>query len=164
MRPAIVLYGEQHPYSDDIAVSLASDLEQVPDMVIIIGTSLKVPGFKSLVKELARCARSHCPSLEAASTTVTRSDAQPGCVILVNHTPPPSGCAGFIDFHVVGDADKWSEKVLEEWKEMRPEDWHPREAQVDKGSPCGPADSYTLKDASGVAPRSTFRSTFYTSI
>lgn len=54
LRPSMVLYDEPHPQSDLIALFQESDMRRRPDLVLVMGTSLRVHGLKGLVKEFAR--------------------------------------------------------------------------------------------------------------
>ncbi|PHH50151.1 NAD-dependent protein deacetylase hst4 [Ceratocystis fimbriata CBS 114723] len=57
LRPRIVLYNEGNPDEEAIgAVSLA-DLRARPDAVIVVGTTMKIPGLKRLVRELCAVTR-----------------------------------------------------------------------------------------------------------
>ena len=101
-------------------------MSRKPDMLIIMGTSLKVHGFKKLVKEFARtvhesAAPACSPSKSPNPKAPTKSHA--GKVVFVNKTAPGAEWEGIIDYHVVGETDKWAERVLEEWKKARPADW-----------------------------------------
>ncbi|KDQ50080.1 hypothetical protein JAAARDRAFT_200323 [Jaapia argillacea MUCL 33604] len=58
LRPAIVLYDEPHPLGDEIGTIQTTDLNRTPDLLLIMGTSLKVRGFKKLVKEFAKAVHS----------------------------------------------------------------------------------------------------------
>lgn len=89
-------------------------------MLIIMGTSLKVHGLKKLVKDFAKAVHASKPS-----TTGTPRSAKSwqGKVVFVNKTPPGSEWEDVIDYHVSGETDCWVEKVLEDWKKMRPSDW-----------------------------------------
>lgn len=64
LRPAVILYGEAHPYVDEITAAQTSDMEGRPDMLIIMGTSLEVVGFKQLVRDFARAVRATSCSAE----------------------------------------------------------------------------------------------------
>lgn len=57
MRQNIVLYGEEHPYSDRISQFARSDLRKGPDVILVAGTGLKVPGARTLVRELCGAAK-----------------------------------------------------------------------------------------------------------
>jgi len=54
LRPNVVLYNESHPNGDDIAKLAAKDVRSKPDLVIVMGTSLKVDGCRRLVRDLVR--------------------------------------------------------------------------------------------------------------
>ncbi|KAL1890184.1 hypothetical protein Cpir12675_005500 [Ceratocystis pirilliformis] len=57
LRPRIVLYNEGNPDEEAIgAVSLA-DIRARPDAVIVVGTTMKIPGLKRLVRELCAVTR-----------------------------------------------------------------------------------------------------------
>ncbi|GJJ09792.1 hypothetical protein Clacol_004016 [Clathrus columnatus] len=109
LRPAIVLYDESHPLGDDIGTIQTSDLKRKPDLLIIMGTSLKVHGLRKLVKEFTRVVHEH--------------KSESGKVIFVNKTPPATEWDSIFDYYVSGDTDTWVSKVLEDWKKSRPQDW-----------------------------------------
>lgn len=58
LRPRMVLYNEYNPDEDAIGNVSQADLRKVPDAVIVVGTSLKVPGVRRIVKELCLATRS----------------------------------------------------------------------------------------------------------
>ncbi|KAF7979415.1 hypothetical protein HWV62_42538 [Athelia sp. TMB] len=118
LRPAIVLYDEPHPLGDDIGIIQTADVNRKPDMLIIMGTSLKVHGLKKLVKDFAKAVHASAP---AGSPKGKKAWA--GKVVFVNRTPPAGEWADIIDYHVAGETDAWVEKVLEDWRKMRPADW-----------------------------------------
>lgn len=72
LRPDIVLYNQHHPSGDIISSISSADIKKGPDMLIVIGTSLKVVGIKSLVKDLAKAVKKSNPN---------------NFVVLVNKTP-----------------------------------------------------------------------------
>jgi len=117
LRPGVVLYDETHPLGDDIGTIHTADLRRKPDMLIIMGTSLKVHGLKRLVKDFARVIHS------STSSSGTSSSKKPYKVIFVNKTAPSSEWADIIDYHISGETDRWTNKVIEDWKKMRPADW-----------------------------------------
>jgi NAD-dependent histone deacetylase SIR2 len=123
LRPAIVLYDEPHPLGDEIGAIQTADLSRKPDMLIIMGTSLKVHGLRKLVKEFAKAVHGTVPSSSAASSCK-------GKVIFVNKTAPASEWSGVIDYHVQGETDRWVKKVLEDWRKMRPADWETQKTLV----------------------------------
>ncbi|KAK2611173.1 hypothetical protein N8I77_004542 [Diaporthe amygdali] len=58
LRPRMVLYNEYNPDEDAIGKVSQADLRRVPDAVIVVGTSLKVPGVRRIVRELCQATRS----------------------------------------------------------------------------------------------------------
>jgi NAD-dependent SIR2 family protein deacetylase len=92
LRPNIVLYGEIHWENDQLNSCIGSDLNSKPDLLLIMGTSLKVSGVKHLVKEFAEAVHRH----------------EDGQVIFVNRTQPArSVWDGFIDEFIRMDCDEW---------------------------------------------------------
>ena len=122
LRPAIVLYDEPHPLGDDIGTIQTSDMARKPDMLIIMGTSLKVHGLKKLVKDFAKVVHVAGTGTTPNGSPKAQKSWQ-GKVVFVNKTPPGGEWSNVIDYHVEGETDEWVEKVLEDWKKMRPSDW-----------------------------------------
>lgn len=58
LRPRMVLYNEYNPDEDAIGKVSQADLRKIPDAVIVVGTSLKVPGVRRIVRELCLATRS----------------------------------------------------------------------------------------------------------
>lgn len=57
MRPRIVLYNEHNPDEEAIAAVMNADIRSRPDTLIVVGTSLKIPGVRRLVKSLCKVVR-----------------------------------------------------------------------------------------------------------
>ncbi|KAH9486536.1 NAD-dependent histone deacetylase HST3 [Psilocybe cubensis] len=125
LRPGIVLYDESHPLGDDIGAIHTFDLGRKPDMLIIMGTSLKVHGLKKLVKDFARTIHSSTTSSTASSSK------KPFKVIFVNKTAPGAEWSDIIDYHISGETDRWTSKVIEDWKKMRPADWEIQQTLIE---------------------------------
>ena len=90
-------------------------------MLIIMGTSLKVHGFKKLVKEFSKSVHESAPS--GLSTGSSSPKLHAGKVVFVNKTAPGSEWDGIIDYHVAGETDRWCENVMDDWRKMKPQDW-----------------------------------------
>lgn len=92
MRPDIVLYNEPHPHGEMIAEYLTLDMNRRPNLLLVMGTSLKVVGLKKMVKDLARAVHQ-----------------QPGgLVIFINKTPAPrSEWKSVFDYELIGECDQW---------------------------------------------------------
>ncbi|KAI3642000.1 hypothetical protein MP228_011555 [Amoeboaphelidium protococcarum] len=58
LRPDIILYNEHHSACDTIGQCWESDLKKKPDLLLVMGTTLKVAGIKTLVKDFARQVKS----------------------------------------------------------------------------------------------------------
>lgn len=98
LRPLIVLYGENHPQAEYLARGLNHDLKSRPDLLLIMGTSLKVDGVKKLVRSLA-----------------TSIHSKGGKIIFVNKTPlSSSSWNGIIDYQVLSDCDDFVKSVKRE--------------------------------------------------
>lgn len=110
LRPAIVLYDEPHPLGDSIGDLQTYDLKRSPDIMLIMGTSLKVHGLKQLVKSFAK--KMH-----------EGEGKKKGLVVFVNATKPGKEWEGIIDVHIQGETDRWVERVEEEWRRIKPGDW-----------------------------------------
>jgi hypothetical protein len=111
LRPNIVLYGEENPAADTISSLTQHDLTLAPDVLLILGTSLKVHGLKVLVKEFAKA--------------VHAKSGGKGKVIFVNDTAPADSVwKKTIDYWVSMDCDEWVASV----KKCRPELWEVEEA------------------------------------
>lgn len=103
LRPRIVLYNEFHPDGEHIGQVSTLDLKSKPDCLIIAGTSLKIPGVRKLVRELARAVH-----------------AAKGCVIWVNTDEPSISIVDFveyIDLIVVGDCQDVP-KIVDSYEEQ----------------------------------------------
>lgn len=97
LRPDIVLYGEEHPNAHLISPIVTHDLGLSPDLLLILGTSLKVHGLKILVREFAKTIHS-----------------RGGKVVFVNFTKPPESSWGdIIDYWVQWDCDAWVANLKE---------------------------------------------------
>lgn len=57
LRPRMVLYNEHNPDEDAIGAVSHADLKKAPDAVIVVGTSLKIPGVRRLAKEMCAVTR-----------------------------------------------------------------------------------------------------------
>lgn len=75
LRPRMVLYNEHNPDDEAIGKVASEDLRRRPDAVIVVGTTLKVPGVQRIAREMCGVVRA-------------RKD---GMAIWVNNDPPPSG-------------------------------------------------------------------------
>ncbi|KAI5456996.1 DHS-like NAD/FAD-binding domain-containing protein [Mariannaea sp. PMI_226] len=108
LRPDIVLYGEEHPNSHLISPIVTHDLALSPDLLLILGTSLRVHGLKVMVREFAKAVHT-----------------KGGKVVFVNFTKPPESSWGdVIDYWIEWDCDAWvadlQDKIPKLWQDPEP--------------------------------------------
>ncbi|KAI1432886.1 DHS-like NAD/FAD-binding domain-containing protein [Xylaria sp. CBS 124048] len=95
LRPDIVLYGEEHPQSDLISPIVQHDLAAGPDLLLVLGTSLRVHGLKVMVREFAKAVH-----------------RKGGKVIFINFTKPSESVWGdVLDYWIEWDCDAWVEDL-----------------------------------------------------
>lgn len=75
LRPRMVLYNEHNPDDEAIGKVASEDIRRRPDAVIVVGTTLKVPGVQRIAREMCNVVRN-------------RKD---GMAMWINNDPPPSG-------------------------------------------------------------------------
>lgn len=97
LRPRIVLYNEHNPDEEAIGSVVSSDLRTRPDALVVVGTSLKIPGVRRIVKEMCRVVRG-------------RKD---GVTIWINHDSAPVGkeFENCWDLIIKGDCDDVAQRV-----------------------------------------------------
>jgi NAD-dependent SIR2 family protein deacetylase len=104
LRPNIVLYGEEHPQNALLSPYVPYDAGSQPDVLIIMGTSLKVFGLQKIIREFAKATHAQ----------------KKGKVIFVNRTrPAESVWDSFIDYFVPMDCDDW----IDDLKRRRSDIW-----------------------------------------
>ncbi|KAL0261021.1 hypothetical protein SLS55_004713 [Diplodia seriata] len=75
LRPRMVLYNENGPDDEAIGSVTTADLRARPDAVIVVGTTLKVPGVRRITREMVNTVR----------------DRKDGLTVWVNNEPEPKG-------------------------------------------------------------------------
>ncbi|KAG0338715.1 hypothetical protein BG004_007108 [Podila humilis] len=104
LRPDIVLYNENHPFGDAIGRIQLNDLQKSPDVLLVMGTSLKVHGLRLLVRKVAK----------------TVHENKRGCVILVNKTPVVGKeWSGVFDYFIEGETDRWCHIVEDAFRKVK---------------------------------------------
>jgi NAD-dependent SIR2 family protein deacetylase len=58
LRPNVLLYGEPHPDNKEILETTRHDLRICPELVLIVGTKLVIPGARSIAADFCYAARS----------------------------------------------------------------------------------------------------------
>ncbi|KAK2861129.1 hypothetical protein FQN49_004518 [Arthroderma sp. PD_2] len=92
LRPRMVLYNEHNPDEEAIGSVVSADLRARPDALLVVGTSLKIPGVRRIVKEMCRVVRGR----------------KNGTTVWINHDSLPSGkeFEDCWDLAIKGDCDK----------------------------------------------------------
>ncbi|KAH8731137.1 NAD-dependent histone deacetylase-like protein SIR2 [Phaeosphaeriaceae sp. PMI808] len=75
LRPRMVLYNEHNPDDEAIGSCTAADMRLRPDAVIVVGTTLKVPGVRRIAREMCKIVK----------------DRRDGVAIWINNDPEPLG-------------------------------------------------------------------------
>ncbi|BGP39436.1 NAD-dependent deacetylase hst3 [Rhodotorula kratochvilovae] len=119
LRPSITLYNESPPSSSALTIGSLSlaDLSGAPgpDVMLVMGTSLRIPGFKKLVKEFARSVKS-----------------RGGVRVLVNREEigSKSEWRDVFDYQVIADTNSFVTRLVADWKRLRPHDWTGKQATL----------------------------------
>ncbi|KAI3403358.2 HST3 [Candida oxycetoniae] len=90
LRPDVVLYGENHLDSEDLSRGLSRDMKRKPDLLVIMGTSLRVDGVGKLVRTMSQ-----------------EVHARGGVVVVVNKTLLGKKWSKYVDYEVLGDCDEF---------------------------------------------------------
>ena len=104
LRPRMVLYNESNPDDEAIGAVVKADLLKRPDAVIVVGTSLEIPGVKRIVREMCGTVRG-------------RKD---GVAVWINRGPPPVGkdFEDCWDLVVAGDCDQVAQRAnMRRWND-----------------------------------------------
>ncbi|KAH8882965.1 DHS-like NAD/FAD-binding domain-containing protein [Thozetella sp. PMI_491] len=118
LRPDIVLYGEEHPHAHLISPIVQHDLSLNPDMLLILGTSMRVHGLKVLVREFAKSVHN-----------------KGGKVVFINFTKPAESVwADIIDYWIQSDCDFW----VGDLQKRKPALWLPPGSVVEDDAPKAP--------------------------
>lgn len=101
LRPRIVLYNEHNPDEDAITSVMNADIRARPDALMVVGTSMKIPGVRRLVKSL-------CSVIKSRKNGVT---------MWVNNEPPVGKeFEDCFDLKVTGNCDEVARLAqLEPW-------------------------------------------------
>lgn len=97
LRPRMVLYNEHNPDEEAIGTVVTADLRARPDAVIVVGTSMEIPGVKRIVREMCGVVR----------------DRKDGLAMWINRGPPPTSkeFEDCWDLVVAGDCDKVAQQA-----------------------------------------------------
>jgi NAD-dependent SIR2 family protein deacetylase len=140
LRPSVVLYNESHRDGEGVGEVVRRDLvgtsskgkgrRSGADLLLVVGTSLRVPGTKRIVREFAkavRCGASPSPSKESAVPGLPAMSPSPGRSSASDEEPsfksvyinldfpvPTREWEGVFDVWVQGDAQVFAEGLAKE--------------------------------------------------
>lgn len=107
LRPDIVLYNEPHPHGETIADFVSSDISKQPNLLIIMGTSLKIAGLKKMIKDFAKSMKS-------------RVGGEKNLIVYVNKTPcSRAEWQGIFDYELIGECDQWINFLGDEYRKVK---------------------------------------------
>jgi NAD-dependent SIR2 family protein deacetylase len=89
LRPNIVLYNEHHKQGTEIASLLSIDLKQKQQILIVMGTSLKIIGIKRIIKDFHH-----------------EMKQRDGILVFINKTEPSTDLSKLFDYKIIGECDK----------------------------------------------------------
>jgi NAD-dependent histone deacetylase SIR2 len=89
LRPNVLLYGEPHPDDKEILETTKHDLGICLELVLIVGTKLRIPGARSIAASFCHAAR----GVGGASFWISKEE-------------PESSINSLCDYVLIGDCDK----------------------------------------------------------
>ena len=124
LRASVVLYGEEHPQGELIGSVMERDLrglgrkgekEGKVDLLLVVGTSLAIPGVKRIVKEMARSLAGPSRSATSpshSSTTSRTSFSGPKTILVNREMPKGTEWEGVFDTFISGDIQDFTTEYL----------------------------------------------------
>lgn len=116
LRASVVLYGEEHPQGEMIGSVVERDLrgtgrkgekEGKVDLLLVVGTSLAIPGVKRIVKEMARSLTG--PGLSSPGGS---SSQEPRSILVNRELPKGAEWDGIFDTFISGDIQDFTTQYL----------------------------------------------------
>lgn len=141
LRPAVTLYDEPSPGSSalDIGDLAMNDTDPVrgADLMLVMGTSLKIPGFKTLVKQFSKTVKGCGGVCVLVNRDEMTSKSEWKSVFDFEGTSRSSFpskadmlCTDMRLPIVVMDSDAFVDRILGDWKRLRPQDWTGRQKSL----------------------------------
>jgi len=91
------LYGQPHPDDKEILEAIKDAMKTVPDLLLVVGTKLKIPGALSIAKSISHATRS-----------------SGGVAVWISKEEPSPKARNLFDYILQGDCDAvaWSVCIL----------------------------------------------------
>lgn len=107
LRPDIVLYNEPHPHGETIADFVRADMAKQPNLLLVMGTSLKIAGLKKMIKDFAKNMKS-------------RVGGENNLIVYVNKTPcSRAEWQNVFDYELIGECDQWIKFLGDEFDKIK---------------------------------------------
>ncbi|PBK75306.1 DHS-like NAD/FAD-binding domain-containing protein [Armillaria solidipes] len=145
LRPSVVLYNEAHKDGEGVGEVVRRDLvgsskgkgRSGADLLLVVGTSLRVPGTKRMVREFSKAVRcrqsSPTPNTEEESTFKSM-------YLNLDFPVPTREWEGVFDTWIQGDAQEFAELVQEELdREVQAKEASKRKKEEKMASPKTPS-------------------------
>lgn len=117
LRPRIVLYNEHNPDEEAIGTVVSADLRTRPDALIVVGTSMKIPGVRRMVKEMCGVIRGR----------------KGGLTVWINHEAPGKDFGECWDLVVRGACDEVALQAdMRRWDDDSPDYQSSTESEVER--------------------------------
>jgi hypothetical protein len=123
LRPSIVLYNEQHKDGDRIGQAVSRDLggrtgreKSGADLLLVVGTSLKVPGTMQMVKEFAQFVHSGTSTTSSRTTGIKSTFGQSNMLLerTLQGAPVPAFKTIYLNKEFPSPTSSW-EGVFDAW-------------------------------------------------
>ncbi|KAJ4495184.1 DHS-like NAD/FAD-binding domain-containing protein [Lentinula edodes] len=139
LRPSVVLYNETHKDGEGVGEAVQKDLiggkgRSGADLLLVVGTSLRVPGTKRMVREFSKAVHSRGStskeSTPGSDEPVSQQQQQPLKSVYLNldFPVPTREWEGVFDVWVQGDAQTFAHMLQEELEK----ELHAKEVAVEK--------------------------------
>ncbi|KAK0495196.1 DHS-like NAD/FAD-binding domain-containing protein [Armillaria luteobubalina] len=145
LRPSVVLYNEAHKDGEGVGEVVRRDLvgsskgkgRSGADLLLVVGTSLRVPGTKRMVREFSKAVRCR----QSSPTPNTEEESTFKSIYLNLDFPVPTReWEGVFDTWIQGDAQEFAELVQEELdREMQAKEASKRKKEEKLASPKTPS-------------------------
>ncbi|KAF8633213.1 hypothetical protein AX15_001449 [Amanita polypyramis BW_CC] len=124
LRPSVVLYNEAHRDGEGVGQIVHKDLvgsskgkgRSGADLLLVVGTSLRVPGTKRMVREFAKAVRCRGPStlLTCHNSPASENSAVKAIYLNLDFPVPAREWEGVFDVWMQGDAQHFAELLNRE--------------------------------------------------
>ncbi|KAG6879886.1 hypothetical protein C0992_010239 [Termitomyces sp. T32_za158] len=182
LRPSVVLYNEAHKDGEGVGEVVKKDLigsskgkgRSGADLLLVVGTSLRVPGTKRMVREFAKAVRSrgvgssrNSPSPASSPRPSPATDEEPtspaikAIYLNLDFPVPTREWEGVFDTWIQGDAQKFANSLREEierearTKQLVLDRKRKREGEAIQAEPNSPKTPTKVQSKAGSDVKST---------